>query len=85
MQVTGRGLASFEQTLIIELLNEEGAVIEMQPLNVLAPDLGQPGTFTAQFAYSVGETTPARLVVRDPSPAFGGDVHLASVEVFLAP
>jgi hypothetical protein len=30
-------------------------------------------------------TTPARIVVRDPSAAFDGDVHLSSVEVNLEP
>ena len=31
------------------------------------------------------ERPPGRIVVRDGSPAFGGDVHLASVEVTLEP
>lgn len=83
--VTGRGLASFEQTLVVELLNEAGEVIMMEPIIVDAPDLGQPGFFEAELTYEVGEETPARVQVRDPSPAFGGDVHLSSVEVFLAP
>lgn len=83
--VTGRGLAGFEQTLVVELLDEAGGVIEMQPIIVDAPDLGQPGSFEAELAYSVSEETPARVQVRDPSPAFGGDVHLTSVELFLAP
>lgn len=83
--VTGRGLAGFEQTLIVELLDESGQVIAMEPIIVDAPDLGQPGTFTAELAYDVGAETPARIQVRDPSPAFGGDVHLSSVEVTLAP
>ncbi|HSM57434.1 MAG TPA: Gmad2 immunoglobulin-like domain-containing protein [Candidatus Sulfomarinibacteraceae bacterium] len=81
--VSGRGLASFEQTLIVELLDAEGEVIDSQPIIVDAPDLGQPGEFSAELSYSIEETTPARVLVRDPSPAFGGHVHLASVEVTL--
>lgn len=81
--VSGRGLASFEQTLIVELLDAEGEVIDSQPIIVDAPDLGQPGEFSTELSYTVAETTPARIVVRDPSPAFGGDVHLSSVEVTL--
>lgn len=81
--VSGRGLASFEQTLIVELLDAAGEVIDSQPITVDAPDLGQPGEFSAELSYTVAETTPARIVVRDPSPAFGGDVHLSSVEVTL--
>lgn len=83
--VTGRGLASFEQTLVVELLDEQGEIIAMEPLIVNAPDLGQPGSFEIELSYEVSEETPGRVVVRDPSPAFGGDVHLSSVDVTLAP
>jgi len=85
LQLTGRGLASFEQTLIAELLDEAGNVMVVEPLIVNAPDLGQPGSFEAQLTYDVSESTPARLQVYDPSPAFGGYVHLSSVELFLEP
>jgi hypothetical protein len=34
---------------------------------------------------SVSEPGPGRVVVRNPSPAFGGDLHLNSVEVNLEP
>ncbi len=81
--VRGRGLASFEQTLIVELLDEEGRLITMTPLIVDAPDLGEWGEFEATLSYEVSERAPARVVVYDPSPAFGGEVHLASVEVWL--
>ena len=81
--VTGRGLASFEQTLIVELLDEEGRMITSTPLTVDAPDLGQPGTFEATLTYEVSGSMPARVRVYDPSPAFGGEVHAASVEVML--
>lgn len=85
LQVSGRGLASFEQTLIVELLDESGEVMIMEPIIVNAPDLGQPGTFEIELPYSVEDSMPARLQVRDPSPAFGGDVHLSSVEISLEP
>lgn len=83
VHVEGFALASFEQTLVVEVLDVEGNVIVSQPVMVAAPDLGQPGPFSADLAYSVAETGPGRIVVRDPSPAFGGDIHLASVEVTL--
>lgn len=83
--VSGRGLAGFEQTLIVELLNASGEVIAMDPIIVDAPDLGQPGTFETELTYSIDAPMSARLQLRDPSPAFGGDVHLSSVEIRLEP
>jgi hypothetical protein len=85
VHVTGIGLASFEQTLLVELLDAEGNVLAMQPIIVAAPDLGQPGPFEAALTYQISSSQPGRIVVRDVSPAFGGDVHLASVEVTLEP
>ncbi|NLG72370.1 MAG: hypothetical protein GX495_10050 [Chloroflexi bacterium] len=85
VQVRGFGLASFEQTLVIEVLDEDGNVVGTEPVIVDAPDLGEPGPFHAEVEYSVGESGPGRIVVRDVSPAFGGDTHLSSVEVNLAP
>lgn len=85
VQVRGFGLASFEQTLVVEVLDEDGNVVGSQPVIVDAPGLGEPGPFQADIEYSVSEAGPGRIVVRDVSPAFGGDVHLSSVEVNLAP
>jgi hypothetical protein len=83
--VEGFGLASFEQTLLIEVLDDDGDVVGSQPVIVMAPDLGMPGPFSADIAYSVSTTGPGRIVVRDVSPAFGGDTHRSSVEINLAP
>jgi hypothetical protein len=83
--MAGTALASFEQTLLVEVLDEAGQVLNSQPIIVAAPELGQPGPFSLELAYEVATAMPGRIVVRDPSPAFGGDVHLASVEVTLEP
>ncbi len=85
LHVEGVALASFEQTLLIELYDADGNVVASQPVIVAAPDLGQPGPFVADIPYSVTASGPGRVVVRDVSPAYGGDVHLASVEVDLNP
>jgi len=85
LHVQGIALASFEQTLLIELHDADGNVIASQSVIVNAPDLGEPGPFSADIPYSVSAAGPGRVVVRDLSPAFGGDVHLASVEVDLNP
>lgn len=81
--IEGFALAGFEQTLVVDVLDQEGNVIGSQPLIVQAPDLGQPGPFEADVPYTLTTPGAGRIVVRDPSPAFGGDVHVNSVEVTL--
>lgn len=83
--VEGFGLASFEQTLVVDVLDEDGSVLGSEPLIVDSPEWGQPGPFQVDVPYSVTATRSGRIVVRDPSPAFSGDVHVASVEVKLNP
>lgn len=85
LHVEGFALASFEQTLLVELYDADSNLVASQPVIVAAPDLGQPGPFVADMPYSVTASGPARVIVRDISPAYGGDVHLASVEVDLNP
>lgn len=85
VHIEGFGLAGFEQTLVVEVQNEAGEVVSSQPIMVEAPDLGQPGPFQADVPYMVTAAGAGRVVVRDPSPAFGGDVHVSSVEVNLEP
>jgi hypothetical protein len=83
--VIGYGWASFEQTLLIEVQDENGQVVGSTPVTIAAPDLGQPGHFTVEVPYQVSREGPGRILVRDVSPAFGGDVHRTSVEIDLAP
>lgn len=85
VHVEGVGLASFEQTLLIEVHDVAGNIIGLQPVLVQAPDWGVAGPFAAEVAYTLTEAGPGRIVVRDLSPAHGDDVHRASVEVELAP
>lgn len=85
VHVEGIGLASFEQTLVVTVYNAEGTSIASLPLIVAAPDLGFPGTFSIDVPYVVSSEQPGRITVSDPSVAFMGDNHLASVEVTLAP
>jgi hypothetical protein len=85
VHVEGIGVASFEQTLLIEVVDAYGGVIGVQPVLVHAPDFGLPGPFMADVAYTLATAGPGRLVVRDISPAHGGDIHRSSVEVDLAP
>jgi hypothetical protein len=81
--VEGFALASFEQTLVVEVFDVDGKKVGMQPVIVQAPDLGIPGPFSADVPYEGASAGPGRIVVRDPSPAFEGDYHLASVDITL--
>jgi hypothetical protein len=85
VHVSGFALASFEQTLLVEVLDADGNVVGAAPVIVDAPDLGQPGPFEVDLDYTVVTPGPGRIVVRDISPAFGGDTHLSSVEIDLEP
>jgi hypothetical protein len=85
VRVEGVGLASFEQTLLVELYDVDGHSISRAGVTVAAPDYGNWGPFYADLLYSVTAPGPARIVVSDLSPAFGQTLHLASVEVRLEP
>jgi hypothetical protein len=84
LTVEGYGLASFEQTLVVEVIDQNGEVVGMEVVT-LASELGEPGPFSTQVTYSVDAPGPALVSVRDISPAFGGDVHVNSVHVDLHP
>ncbi len=84
-RIEGFGLASFEQTLLVEVLDENGTVIASAPVTVAAPDLGQPGPFAVNLPYFISGPTSGRIQVRDISPAHGGNTHLTSIEVRLEP
>jgi hypothetical protein len=85
VHVEGIGVASFEQTLLIEVHDTGGSVIGLQPVLVQAADWGVAGPFSADVTYTLSAAGPGRIVVRDISPAHGDDVHRASVEIELAP
>jgi len=85
VRVEGVALASFEQTLLVELHFEEGGFISRGPVTVAAPDYGNWGPFHLDIAYTATAPGPARIVVSDPSPAFGQTLHLASIEITLEP
>jgi hypothetical protein len=85
VRVEGIGSASFEQTLLIEILDAEGERVGAQAIILQGVEPGVPGPFSADVAYAITAGGSGRVVVRDISPAFGGDVHLASVEIELLP
>jgi hypothetical protein len=52
---------------------------------IQSEEMGLPGPFAGEIAYSVSAETPARLVIFAASPMDGGIEHLTSVEVVLWP
>lgn len=85
VHVEGFALATFEQSLVVEVLDENGSVIGMTPVLVQSSEMGVPGPFSADVPYTLAATGPGRVVVRDISPAHGDNTHLSSVEVNLSP
>lgn len=83
--VIGFGLASFEQTLLIQVQDGNGQVVGQQPVIVTALDIGMPGAFAADVPYTVSTDGPGRIVVLDASASGAGFVHISSVEVTLQP
>lgn len=82
IRVSGQGRASFENTLVVDLLDHAGNTLAREAVIVHGP-LGEIGFFNVDLPYSVSESGRGRVVVRDMSPAFGGTVHLSSVEILL--
>lgn len=85
VRIEGIALASFEQTLLAEVFDVDGRLVGGTHITVAAPDLGQHGPFLVEIDLAGAAPGPARIVVRDPSPAFGQSVHLASVEIQIGP
>ena len=85
VHVEGYAVASFEQHLLVEVLDMDGNVLGSLPATVQSQEMGVPGTFSVDVPYQISSAGPGRIVVRDPSPAFEVDLHVASVEVNLEP
>jgi hypothetical protein len=83
--VEGYGRAGFEQTLVVEITDADGNVVGSLPVLIQSPEMGTYGPFSVDVPYTVAAEGPGRIVVRDISPAHGGDSHRATVEITLAP
>lgn len=68
-----------------ELCGTEDNALARGAVTIQAPDVGQPGPFSAEINYSVMEPTPARLLLYATSPRDGGLIHVSSVNLELAP
>lgn len=85
VQVDGYGVASFEGTLLLSLLDGEGRVLAEAVLTVAAEEMGMAGPFQAELAFQVNDEQPGRIVLTDPLPVFNGLGHVTSIAVTLLP
>jgi hypothetical protein len=82
VMIEGFAKPTFEQTLVVEIADESGIAIAIQPAMIQA-ELGLEGPFNLSLVFSVSGDQLGRLSVYDLSPKDGGLVHLASVPVYL--
>jgi hypothetical protein len=82
VRVAGEADPTFEQNLVIQITDQDGAVLTTTPTTIQA-ELGNRGPYSADVAFSVPSDQPGRISVYSASARDGGLVHLASVEVTL--
>ena len=83
VRVSGWGRASFEQTLVIRILDAGGRVVGQQPV-IVQSEIGQPGPFVADVGFTIPTGTQnGRIEVVDYSAKDGSVVASTSVNVRL--
>ncbi len=84
IRVAGIADPTFEQTLVIRVVLDDGTALSLGPTTIQA-DLGQRGPFEQEVSFSLSEERNALIQVYHQSARDGGIVHLASVGVTLVP
>ncbi|MCB8945928.1 MAG: META domain-containing protein [Ardenticatenaceae bacterium] len=84
VSITGFAAPTFEQNLVIEILDEQANVVG-SGFTTIASGMGEWGPFTADVAYAVTAVTNGSICVQDISPADGGIAHRNCVAVTLEP
>jgi hypothetical protein len=82
VRVAGEADPTFEQSLVVEITDAEGASLAVVPAQIQA-DLGQRGPFSVEVEFGVDADQPGRISVYSTSARDGGLIHLSSVEVTL--
>lgn len=80
--VSGEADPTFEQNLVIQVSDENGAVLSTTPTTIQT-EAGTRGPYSVDVTFSVAADQPGRLSVYSASARDGGLVHLVSVEVTL--
>ncbi len=82
VQVAGEADPTFEQNLVVQITDADGAVVATQPTTIQAA-AGARGPFNVLVPFTATVAGPGRISVFSTSPRDGGLIHLASVEVTL--
>ena len=82
VHVAGEANPTFEQSLVVQISDEDGIVIATVPTQIQA-DTGQRGPFSVDVPFSVVSDQPGRISIFSDSARDGGLEHLASAEVTL--
>lgn len=82
--VSGTAGPTFEQALLVQVYDVNGTLVG-QSSGTISAELGQGGPFSIDVQLTAAASGPGRVVVMSDSPRNGALVHLASVEVNIAP
>lgn len=82
--VSGTAGPTFEQALLVQVYDVNGTLVGQSSATISA-ELGQGGPFSIDVQFTAAAAGPGRIVVMSDSPRNGALVHLASVQVDIAP
>jgi hypothetical protein len=83
MAVRGAGWVDSDLPLTIELLDRAGQPLASRQVPLVAPEIGQLGTFEVELQYQIPFSQYGRVVVYETSTGIPGLRHYSSVEVWL--
>ncbi len=83
LHIAGTAAPTFEQTLVVRVVLDDGTEINRATTNIQA-DAGQRGPFSIDMGFAVVGERQAFIQVFSVSPRDGGITHLSSVVVTLA-
>jgi len=84
--VSGVGWVESDRPLSIELRDIRGEVLASTSTTLLAPAIGELGTFEAELTFDVPYPQWGTIIVAETSASrIAGIIHLSSVDVWLAP
>jgi len=81
--VRGAGWVDSDLPLTIELLDRAGQPLASRQVQLVAPEVGQLGTFEVELQYQIPSSQYGRVVVYETSTGIPGLRHYSSVEVWL--
>jgi hypothetical protein len=84
--VTGLARPNGEGPLMIQLIDQQGAVVGQRLANITPPDApGGYGKFATEVTYTVSAPTPVLLTVWEGGDSIEDIIHLTSREIVLSP